>query len=154
MIKLILFLLISQVYAQGRLDPHGIMNTDLYKAKSSTHSECLTCHTNHQNKWHLKKDASNRCLDCHNPNMHSGMIEHMGKIQKADMPNPGKLINCLSCHRPHRSPVKDDKMTWQTDPSFIFHRRKDLNQNFKVKHSRTPMLKTNCVSCHSWKSLK
>jgi len=153
MINFFLSFIMSLALGQSRLDPHGTGDMQLKKITPTTHSECLVCHTHQMNQWIPKKNTEQRCFDCHNPKGHSGLVEHMGMVQKFNMQRPFKKVTCIDCHRPHRAAQKKIQMK-QYAASFLADTERKLPAGFTFKNSKNPMLKNNCRDCHSWKNLK
>ena len=138
----------------SRLDPHGAFDLKLSEVDLNQHPECKTCHlvnsspaAKKAHQFGTREEISDRCLSCHNSRPHSGLEEHMGHKLTAEMVSgleqssvhPSKAvskeINCLSCHRAHRSPIN----ATETQASAFF-----------AKSHGTKMMGHSCVECHRW----
>lgn len=125
-----------------RLDPHGAADLDLKaKVDLKKRSECTACHSSGKQGLTLKADAENSCVGCHGKGPHSGTAEHMGRVHK------GQLLNCLSCHSPHRA----DQKSWDKPLGFFAQPvTPDAPKGFSKSVNPRPMLKKTCTECHQW----
>ena len=134
----------SFAYAESlkRLDPHGPRDLNLKgQFNLKKHSECTTCHTPSAQGFGLKANAKTSCTDCHGSAPHSGVAEHMGRVHK------GQLLNCLSCHAPHRA----SQVQWDKPMGFFSKPvTPPVTKGFSKFTNPNPMLKRKCTECHQW----
>ena len=125
-----------------RLDPHGTSDLDLKaKVDLKKRPECTTCHTSSAQGLGLKSTAKSSCTNCHGEAPHSGVKEHMGRVHK------GQLLDCLSCHSPHRAAQSQ----WEKPLNFFSQSvTPEVPKGFSKSTNPKPMLKRSCTECHQW----
>lgn len=115
-----------------RIDPHGAVNLDLKaKVDLKKQTECTICHASGKEGLTIKANVASTCTSCHGSSPHSGAADHLGRMFK------GEILNCLSCHSPHRAGQQTPLVA-----TGFFKSSKPGNPK--------PMLKRNCTECHQW----
>jgi len=146
-----------------RLDPHGKDGIDLKNISLKKNTNCLVCHNTSQKSGKIitLSNIPERCISCHNKLPHSGLAEHLGKDLAPLRAGLKGKIDCLSCHRPHRSKLtvkkfkKPEELFHRKEQSFVLKKRRALSLPKGLIETRTenPMLEKNCLDCHRMENM-